>query len=89
MPSINIYKIADEKFKELSAYLDEAYECLSESIEEYRIDDAIPKAYTVKLFFSERDHPNNLKWNWVLSMFGQEGRQVFGTPKGVITICHG
>ena len=86
MPSINIYKIAEEKFDELFIHLDEAYKCLSECNEEYVVPDTDPKAYTIKLYFSEKEQPNNLKWNWVLSMFGQETRRIFGAPKGVITV---
>lgn len=86
MPSVNIYKIVQEKKDELFLHLDEAYDCLSERTQEYRLADAEPKTYTVKLYFSERDYPNNLKWNWALAMFGQERRQVSGAPKGVITV---
>ena len=88
MPSINIYKIAEEKVDELFAQLNQAYQCLSESIEQYRINDEISKEYTIRLYFSERGHPNDLKWNWALEMFGQEEKQIFGTPKGVITIVN-
>ena len=86
MPSINIYKITQEKKDEMFLYLDEAYDCLSECTQEYEAENVESKSYNVKLYFSEKDHPNDLKWNWALSMFGQEKRQIYGSPKGVMTL---
>ena len=86
MPSINIYRIAEGKADDLFAHLVETYDCLSERTEIYAVSDADQKTYTVKLYFSERTQPSNLKWNWALTMFEQNRKQTWGAPKGVITI---
>lgn len=86
MPNINIYKITQNNRNELFAHLDDAYNCLSEHTERHSASGDNPTTYTAKLYFSERDNPNDLKWNWALAMFDQETRQIVSAPKGVITI---
>lgn len=86
MPNINIYKITEEKIEAFTTHLDEAYDCLSEQIQNYLRLNETRIEYNCKLYFSEKDNPTPLKWNWALSMFGQPTAQIWGSPKGVISI---
>jgi len=90
MPSINIYKITKDGTDELIAYLSKEYEPLSEITHKVNCEESTTlQEYTITLYFSHKDNPGELKWNWVLSMFGQAKQQVYSAPKGVIVFTDG
>lgn len=90
MTQVNIYKIAEEKISDFTEHLTSIYLKLGETLtvdynrNKDKNQENLEITYNTSLYFAEADTPKDLKWNWVLKLFGENPKKVAGTPKGLL-----
>ena len=91
---INIYKIPKDNADELIQYLKQEYLFRGNKTEIYNRHNGetgkVQKIkYQMSLYYSSSESPLDLKWNWVLHMFGQQSEEILRSPKCVVFLNNG
>lgn len=85
MGAFNIYKIDNDKMQEFLQELNRQMQCIdSQNIIRRFNDDETLFGFT--LYYTCREEPNPLSWNWLLTAFNHGEEQTFSSPKAVLLL---
>lgn len=85
MGAFNIYKVDENKRRELIQALEMQMQSLdSQTINRQINDEEVAFGFT--LYYARKEDPNQLSWNWLLRAFNQNTVETFSSPKAVLLL---